>query len=206
MDQKRIKAVIYDGDGMVINSEMYYVHLINEFGSKAEILNDFFSNEFQLCLIGKADLREAIIPYLEKLGWSESVDTFIKHWFDHESKVDHDILETIDVVRKKGISCFLASNQEKYRTEYMEKELGFKDIFDGIFFSSQIGYLKPQNEFFSYIADYLKKEKNIEKNEVLFWDDREKNVEAARDFGFTSEHFKNFYTYLQTARNYAMID
>jgi len=38
-----------------------------------------FKNEFQPCLVGEADLKEQINPYLEKWGWKKSVDDFLEH-------------------------------------------------------------------------------------------------------------------------------
>jgi putative hydrolase of the HAD superfamily len=203
-DKKTVKAVIYDGDGMVINSEVFYLQVLKEFGSKAEVLNDFYANEFQLCLIGKADLKEELVPYLIKLGWSKGVDEFVKYWFECEEKVDANILSSIIKIKSKGIKCYLASNQEKYRTEFVLGRLEFETVFDKIFFSSQIGYLKPQAEFFEYI-DHELESLGIAKDEILFWDDREKNVSIAREYGFQAETYKNVEDYQNMIKQYGLL-
>jgi putative hydrolase of the HAD superfamily len=202
--QNNIKAIIYDGDGMVINSEVFYLQVLKEFGSKAEVLNDFYANEFQLCLIGKADLKEEIKPYLVKLGWDKGVDEFIKYWFECEEKVDANIISTIVEIKEKGIKCYLASNQEKYRTEFVLGRIEFENVFDKIFFSSQIGYLKPQTEFFEYIEKELAT-LGIDKREIIFWDDREKNASIAREFGFNAEMYKNVEDYKNIMKNYGLL-
>jgi len=204
MENQNIKAVIYDGDGMVISSETYYLALLREFGSRAESLNDFFANEFQQCLIGDGDLKEEIKPYLQKLGWKKGEEAFIEHWFESESKSDADIIDSIKKIKLKGIKCYLASNQEKYRTDYVMKNMGLADVFDKIFFSSRVGYLKPQREFFEYIERELAAEE-LDKHDALFWDDRGKNVELANDYGFNAELYRNFEGYVQIMKKYKLL-
>ena len=53
-----IKAVIFDTDGMIIRSEKYFSQRFSdEFNIPMEKILPFFKNEFQLCLVGKADIK-----------------------------------------------------------------------------------------------------------------------------------------------------
>jgi len=152
----------------------------------------FFKNEFQLCLIGKADLKQELAKYLDQWNWQKSADELISFWFEHESNLDKKMLESVKVLRSSGIKCYLNTNNERYRVQYLFENLGLKSFFDRAFSSAELGYLKPQQEFWSAIHDHLGKP---EKSEVLVWDDDEKNVESAKSFGFHSEFYSGFDAY-----------
>lgn len=183
-----IKALIFDTDGMVVVTDMFSVQYHKDYGVPNDILLPFFKNEFQLCMVGKADLKEEIKEYLPKWGWDKSVDEFLKYWFETENNVDERVVEVIKKLKNSGIKCYLATNQERYRTAYLRKEMGFDIIFDKVFSSAEIGYKKPQIEFF----DAVLKEIGLNKDEVQFWDDTEKNVEGANGYGFDAKHYQNF--------------
>ncbi len=181
-----IKVIIFDADGMALEQERPSVFLSRDYGISTDQLNTFFDGPFQECLIGKADLKEAISPYLSKWGWNKGIEAFLKLWFTREVYVNKEILKYIKYFKNKGIQCFLATNQEKYRFQYMLNELNLKDIFDKTYSSTNLGCKKPSYDFFKKL---LKDLKDIKKEEILFWDDRPKNIEEARTFGFNAELF-----------------
>lgn len=184
-----IKTVIFDTDGMVIHREMYFSQRFSkEFGVPMEKVLPFFKNEFQLCLAGKADLKEELAKYLDQWGWKKSVEELLSYWFANESNLDKKMLENVKNLRNKSIVCYLGTNNEKYRVQYLFENLGLKNFFDGVFSSAELGFLKPQPEFWSVIHDHLGRP---DKSEVLVWDDDEENVESAKSFGFHSEFYSD---------------
>lgn len=188
-----IKAIIFDTDGTIIHREMYFSERFSkEFNVPLEKILPFFKNEFQLCLVGKADLKVELQKYLPLWGWTKSVDELLAYWFTNESDVDKGLIESVKQLRTRGFKCYLDTNNDKYRTQYLLDNLGLKNLFDGIFSSAELGYLKPQNGFWAAIHDRLGKPA---KPEVLVWDDDEKNVESAKSFGFQSELYLGFDSY-----------
>ena len=73
------KAIIFDADGVVIDSEL--LDLEKFFGISREAMAGFFTTEFQECLIGQMDLKEALSQYLKKMLWHGSVDDLLHYWF-----------------------------------------------------------------------------------------------------------------------------
>jgi len=122
-----IKVVLFDVDGVIVNAEMWSKQLANDYGINPSIIDTFFKKEFQNCLIGKADLKVSISPYLKKWGWDKSVDDLLEYWFKSEHKIFEPLIIYIQNLRTKGIKCYLATNQEKYRTEYMLDQMKFND-------------------------------------------------------------------------------
>ena len=188
-----IKAVIFDTDGMVIHRDVYFSQRFSqEFGVPIEKVLPFFNKDFQLCLVGKADLKKELAKYLNQWDWKKSVDDLLTFWFEHESNLDKKILESVKVLRNSGISCYLDTNNEKYRVQYLFENLELRRLFDGAFSSAELGFLKPQQEFWSTIHEHLGKPN---KSEVLVWDDDEENVESAKKFGFHAEFYSGLEAY-----------
>jgi putative hydrolase of the HAD superfamily len=163
-----------------------------EFKVPREKLLPFFENEFQLCLIGKADLKDELKKYLDQWGWEKSIDDLLSYWFINESNLDEKIIKSVNNLRKQGIKCYLDTNNEKYRVQYLIEDLGLKDLFDGVFSSCRLGYKKPQPEFWSAIYNQLGRPN---KKEVLVWDDNKENIASAENFGFYAEFYANFEAY-----------
>jgi putative hydrolase of the HAD superfamily len=178
-----IKAIIFDADGVLIHSERFSDRFVKNYGVPAELVADFFKREFDDCLIGKADLKEKLAEYAPRWGWQGSVEELLKFWFEGNT-VDERLIAVIQDLKKKGIKCFLATNNERHRTEFLRTNFGLGALFDEVFSSGEIGHKKPDAEFYAHIAE---KYPDIGKDEVLFVDDDPENIEGARKFGFTAE-------------------
>ena len=76
----------------------------------------------------------------------------------------------------------MATNQEKYRLEYMKKEMDFETTFDKIYSSNLIGFKKPSVEYYKYILD----DKNENPGNIIFYDDRQENVESSKSLGISA--------------------
>lgn len=200
-----IKAILFDADGVTNSSKMFSEELEKEFGIKNEVMAAFFKRDFPKCIIGQADLKEILNKHINEWGWKNTVDEFISFWLRSEHEINEPLLNHIATLRKKGISCHIATNQEKYRTEYMKKDMGFDDAFDSIYSSCQIGYKKPDQEYFDYIFNDLKKILPIEKNEIMFWDDNQENVDGASKFGFDSHLYRNLDDFEKVVKKFQLI-
>lgn len=188
-DQK-IKAIIFDADGVVINSPGYFsVRYMKDFGVPSSVMLPFFEGKFQECLVGKADLKEVLEPLLKDWHWQGSVDELLNYWFKAEHYIDDRLVRDIESLRGKGIKCYLATKQEKYRTEYIRTEMGFENIFDKIYSSAEVGYKKPDERFYQFI------QKDIgltRPEEIFFWDDEQANVDAAIKLGWQGFVYREY--------------
>ena len=198
-----IKTIIFDADGMVIKKGILPSEkFAKDLNVPLEKILVFFKNEFQLCKIGQADIKEVLKKYLPEWGWKKSEDEFLKYWFDYDSVLNEQMIESIKNLRARGISCYLATNNEKNRVEYLSNTLNFKNIFNGIFSSDKVGCQKNQQEFWQQVHNSLGKP---DKESVLCWDDEEKNIEAIKNFGFLTEVYANFEEYKNKISNYIKI-
>lgn len=191
-----ISGIIFDADGVLINGEQFSKALARDYDVDHDKEKEFFTGTFQECLVGNADLKESIAPYLSSFGWKGSVDELLEYWFTTEHSINDELVAYIQNLRQTGLPIVLATNQEKYRTEYMLERMGFKDVFDTIYSSAHLGLKKPALDFF----DKVVRDMQIPKEEVLFWDDDPANIEGAKEYGLQAEFYSDYDSFKTTMK------
>ncbi len=190
------KAILFDADGVTIIGERFSVQYARDFGVSTETLDPFFRTDaFAQCLLGKGDLKEIIVPYLDAWQWKGSVDELLTYWFRAESGVDAALVDWVRELRASGVRCYLATNNEPYRTQYLREQVGLGGVFDGVLSSGEIGVKKIDPRYFE-IAYAPLAAAGIAKHEVVLFDDLQENIDCASQFGFAA----HFYTTLEDAK------
>lgn len=183
------KAILFDLDGLVIigNGKLFSQRISEEMNIPYEQVSEFFTGDFRECSFGRADLKEKIAPYLEKWGYKGTVENFLNYWFSGECNTDKEVLKLVGDLRLKGIKCYIATRQEKYRKEYLLNVVGLKDDFDGIFCTCDIGFDKWEQGYW----DYVFKELNSTADEIMFFCDSQKNVDNAEKLGIQAYFYSD---------------
>lgn len=188
-----IKVILFDCNGLLVKrTKRFSQRLAEDFGIPLESTQPFFEGRFLLCETGKADLKQELTTVMAQWGWKESLDKLLKEWFEGESELDRGCIDHIRALRQKGRKCFLCTNSEKYRTDYLWNQLGLKYVLDGFFSSAFVGYLKQDFRYWVRVYYQLA---NFLKEEILVWDNKSEMVAAAKAFGFRAELFENFKQY-----------
>lgn len=183
-----MKFLLIDADGVLLKKVEYFsARFAREQNIPEDTVTAFFKNEFRLCQEGKADLKYEIQKYLESWKWVGTVDHLLEHWFSSDVNVNLDLQPSIMALRKAGVKCYLAANQEEYRATYIRKELAQHSLVDGYLFSYELGHRKLNREFF---------EKSLIQivalpGEVLYVDNDEANIAAARSCGIDSMSYRD---------------
>ncbi len=88
------------------------------------------------------------------------------------------MLQVAKKLKRLGWPLYLLSDQMHFRTLYIKKhnDLSF---FDRLFFSSEIGFVKPEKGAFLYVLKKIKRKPQ----QCLFIDNNVKNVKAAKKLG-----------------------
>jgi putative hydrolase of the HAD superfamily len=141
-----------------------------------------------------ADIFAAETAFLSRTnGFDEALNDVLRTWdrIQHRSfvletmlsiRLHNEVLEVIQAVRARGIRCFIASNQQTQRANFMSTVLGHASMFDGELYSCNLGGAKPSESFFELALKAV----GAEASSTLFIDDRPENVLGAHRVGLHS--------------------
>ncbi len=185
-------TLLFDADGVLIIGEFFGEKLARDFNITPEATKEYFITSFVQCIEGTADLKETIAPHLKKWGWTGSTQDFLDYWFSSGNVIDIKIISLIQKLRARGIRCFVATNQEKYRAQYLRETMGLANWFDGFFASADLGYKKPKIEFY---RELTKRAGITDLANTWFFDDTEANIVTAKEFGIQAHLYTEFETF-----------
>ena len=161
-------------DDLGIDREAFREKFFGPFGDNRAVIH--------ACIRGERDLKEALAATLPAVGYTGSVDAFLRYWFEKDSHINATVMNAVKrLSRHPDIELYLATGQEHYRAAYLWDELGFRAHFKDIFYSARLGHLKDALGFYLAINQAL----GIKPDErPLFFDDREDSVVLARQAGW----------------------
>jgi putative hydrolase of the HAD superfamily len=205
--ESTISTVLFDADGVLqFAGERFYERFEQRYGWSAERLHDFFHHlfyerpDYDSGLTGDGDLPAVIGATRADWGWTGPVEEFIRDWFTLGAVPDPEAMALVATLRRHGVRCALASNQNLPRARYMDDELGYRELFDARFYSADIGVAKPEPAYFRTVLAAL----DTDPDRVLFIDDTEPNVDAARACGLHAEHHRTGDRLRDTLAAYAL--
>ncbi len=178
------KVILFDADGVTQVSGRNFredLAALVESQNVSEFINDVFSAE-KPCLTGKRHFPDELSQVLNKWSVDHSLDEVLSIWTNIEPVKF--MFELIPELRRE-VRCCLATNQQQHRAGLMRESLGYDEVFDELFVSCELGFAKPETDFFHAILQRLE----LAPDEVGFLDDHPDNVKAAAETGIRSEHF-----------------
>lgn len=162
--------------------------LENDLGISTDIIQrEFFQVHWVDIVLGRATLKERLVPVLKKIAPGVTADRFIAYWFQQDSRINRGLLEELESLRTKGIQIFLETNQEHMRAGYLMLELGLSKSLDGTYYSAELGLKKPDRTFFTKICTLMR----LRASEIVLIDDSPSNVTAAAKAGWHSIKWEN---------------
>lgn len=178
---------LFDVDGVLIRvHEPFSARYEKEIGSPG-LMTTFFKGVFQECLVGKADLKEEAAKRLRDWKWDGDVDTFLEHWFSAEAAINYEVVDILKDLKNRNKPCYLITNQEKYRTEYLTEKLDIDALADGLYSSSMLGVKKPNPEFYMATLKAIGFEGDL--GRVFYADNEMPNVDAAKAVGIDAFYY-----------------
>lgn len=184
------KVILFDADGVLtLPEEMFSVVYAKSHGLDPMPFETFFKTEWQDFVLGKRDLKQHIRENNDLWQWDGQPDELLEYWFQSEDVRNNEMIDIITHLRSAGTLCYLATEQEMYRGEYM-KNVMFKDLFDGYFVTAELGLKKSDPKFFEKIIELLNTDGTVVKPaDVMFFDDSESKVNAAKMAGINAHLF-----------------
>ncbi len=188
-----MKAVIFDMDGVLIDSEkIWAIH-------EVEFVNTIapgFSSKDHSKITGKsptgtyAYLKEKYNLKLTKEEFLEIYKNFALEKVYPFSKISPHALEFIKYLQTKQIPMAIASSSIQAWIDYIVNKYELKKYFQAIVSADHIGGIgKPAPDIFLYTARQL----NIKPKNCLVLEDSENGVIAGKNAGMTTYGYKNGY-------------
>ncbi|HUB93142.1 MAG TPA: HAD family hydrolase [Verrucomicrobiae bacterium] len=178
------EIVLFDADGvLILPEEIFSKAYSRSRGLALEPFEQFFRNDWKPIVTGKADLKESIAANPELWQWPGTIDDLLTYWFEVEDVRNEELMELVRELKKQGIQCYLATEQEKYRGDYM-RDVMFKDLFDGYYITAELGVSKTEPKFFQMIIDDLEhRNPGVRPENIVFFDDSQSKVDTAHSVG-----------------------
>lgn len=106
-----------------------------------------------------------------------------RHWRERQ----HLIAPNIDLIRRlrPKYKTSVLSNADNTLIDRL-RDVGVADLFDDIVCSADVGMAKPEARLYALAAERL----GLSASECVFVDDLERNIDAAREAGMHSVHFR----------------
>lgn len=145
----------------------------------------FFNNDYRQCQLGENDLIQSLPRYLEKWGWQLSTEEFIRFWFETDLVVNKNLEKLMADLYKINVPVYVASNQEKYRAEFLDKNLTLLSKVRRVFYSYKYGCLKSDPQFFTRVQSELR----IDSANLIYVDNNVENLDVAESLGWITYRF-----------------
>ena len=181
-----IRAILWDADGVVqspdVERRAAWQALLGNRRDVDAFLGAVFEAE-RPAWVGRSDFTNALASLLGTWQCVGTLEDAIAAWT--MIRPDSDVMGVVRGLRDRGLQCHLASNQESLRAHHMSTVLNYRHTFDREFYSCRMGVAKPSAAYFRAIVQAL----DLSPESLLFLDDKEVNVGAARAEGFHAARF-----------------
>jgi putative hydrolase of the HAD superfamily len=200
-----VTAMLFDADGVTQLPGDFNQYTEKRYGWTDKEYQEFFhalftKDDYKEALKGNIDFITVLASNLAEFGCDADAEDFMHEWLHRNIIINKDLWRHIERLHRNGVKCYLASNQEKRRARYMKNDLGYDRHFDGLYFSCEIGALKPTAVYFNRLIEEI----GIEPVKMLFFDDYEESVISAGRLGINAEVYRDFTNYLKLVKHYGL--
>ena len=119
-----------------------------------------------------------------------NVEYYVELWFDLYSQVTNVSSEMAEIIERLHQADYIVSLMSNTHDIHAKSNFlkGFYDIFDKVFLSNEIGYIKPEMAKYKYVLKKL----DTKPKKCIFIDDKIQNLVPARDLGIIVIRFESF--------------
>lgn len=183
-----VKAVLWDLGNVLLDWQPAYLYRqhIDDEDELAHFLENVCTMDWHAAHdrgVSMAENRLHLIeqyPHYEDLirAWETGVAQMVSGTIDGTP-------QAMDALQARGIPQYALTNMPAEWIDWVMTTFPTLSHMRDVVVSAHEGVIKPDRRIYEITADRLPHAPS----EVLFFDDRMKNIEAARDFGFQAEQF-----------------
>ena len=180
-----IKNIIFDIGGVMFDDSTQNINkVLNE---NSELLcKKVYGKSFLDCVLGNTEVSDYIESFRNDSDYEKVKYILSRNNLHISYPLMKENFEYISGLKAKGYNLYILSNITRDSYEYVNETIDISKIFNGGVYSYQEGVVKPDRRIYELIVDRY----NLNKDETLFFDDKQKNVDAANEFGIKGFLFK----------------
>ena len=149
-------------------------------------LDTIFTKYWPKIKIGKEPLLNLWKEVSEKSNKLISPQKLMTTYLEH-TIINKEIFLIAKNLKESGYTIVILSNESKEKMKYQVNKFNLNTIFDKVYCSGNLGLAKPEKRIF----EYLMKDQKVRPQDVIFIDNKEYNIEAAKSLGINSILFKS---------------
>jgi 2-haloacid dehalogenase len=185
------RAIVFDLGGVLVDWDPRYLYR-RLFGDDAQAMERFLA---EVCTSDWNRQQDAGRPFAQ--GVAELVARHPEHevliraydtrWEEMIAGPIVPSVEILKALKHTGHALHALSNWSSEKFALVRPKYEFFDWFDGILISGDVKLIKPDPKIFALLLQRMDRVAE----ECIFIDDLEVNVEAARELGFETIHFRS---------------
>lgn len=186
-----IKALVFDLDGVIIDSESINTELtlqvLRDVGAQSDTdeISQFVgvqNEKMWTILIDRHQIKESVEQLMEKQRVY-----ILERFLNGELEPIAGVIELLEEARSKNLKIALATSAPRVYAEYILKKIKAAEYFEVLVTSDEIAKSKPDPEVYITAAKAL----GLKPEECIAIEDSTAGIQAAKSAGMTCIGFKN---------------
>lgn len=196
MSKRKYSAIVFDlGQVLIPFDYNIFIKAVNKHkeGLGEEFVRKYNQNyhihrDFER---GKISEKDFIAQMLEWLEHKVTAEQFVDYWSSIFS-LNEDVISLLPKL-KNNYKLYLLSNTNSIHQKHGYQHYDFLKIFDKLFLSHEVGFVKPEEGIYRAVENYSK----LPSEEHIFIDDIEEYVDAAKKLGWDGIQFIGYENLVQ---------
>ena len=192
-----IKALFVDAGGVLFNNvteeDLFFLQLSERYGVSPAVIQAAYVESEPVFEVGKSTASCALHSILTQLGKEVGGESIEELKQLYVSCVEPN-WEVFSWLRRRPhprqMRVFLANNEARDWDCVKHRAFHHLDLFDDVFPSWKVGYVKPSSEYFFSILESC----NVNPHEALLVDDNQSCIQSALDIGLEAVLFEGVHS------------
>lgn len=173
---------VFDMGGVLkesFNLEKFYLSI----GSRNEFedFKRYWNENILVAEIGGMTSDEFLYKILQYSLSTRTIEEAKEIYGECTGKLYDDAMNILYLIKAKGKQIYLLSNLKQIDFDYLKKKLDI-NIFEDVFLSYKLGYMKDDTRIFQMLIDKL----GTSPDNIYFFDDRRENISNAKKMGINA--------------------
>jgi 2-haloacid dehalogenase len=185
-----VNTVVFDLGGVLVDWEPRSLLRQVMPGREAEmetILAEVLNHDWNLARDHGDSWADAMADLaVEHPQWADIFRAYDERWGETLVGSHEDSVAILRELRERGVPLYALSNWSAAKFPHAEERYEWLDWFDGVVVSGRVKLAKPDPAIFRYLLDTY----GLRAADILFVDDHEPNIVAARALGIATHHFR----------------